>query len=95
MTNSADTVGPSAMACAASESASQSGTSSCEASDSSPTDFRKDIGDLQEEALSSEFMNWTYKNVGLLGERNREMAEQAVELRSVGSFKDERLTEDD
>ncbi len=50
------------------------------------------MGELQDDSLygmSHEFTNWTFKNVELLGERNREMAEQAVELRGGGSFRDE------
>lgn len=33
-------------------------------------------------AQDSQFTNWSYKNVELLNERNREMAEQLAELRT-------------
>lgn len=57
----------------------------------SPREPGEDIGDIPDVALtelSNEFHNWTYKNVELLGERNREMAEQAAEMRSESSSKD-------
>ena len=78
--------------------ASQAGSdiSSSETSDQSPSAFQKDIGELQDDVasgMSQEFSDWTYKNVGLLGERNREMAEQAAELRSIGSFREEKPTD--
>ena len=76
----------------AADSVTESGGSSSDGSDSSPSAFRRDVGELQDDTLygmSHEFTNWTFKNVELLGERNREMAEQAVELRGGGSSKDE------
>lgn len=36
----------------------------------------------EEGASDQQFLDWSYKNVELLNERNREMAEQLVELRS-------------
>jgi len=56
-------------------------------SDNSPTTFRRDGGACSEGcatplACPGEFLNWSYKNVELLGERNREMAEQIAEHRS-------------
>lgn len=64
-----------------------SGNSSSSTDDNSPTTFRRDGGALSGEyatppACSEEFLNWSYKNVELLGERNREMAEQMSEHRS-------------
>jgi hypothetical protein len=63
-----------------------SGDSSSGNSDNSPTTFRRDMGVVSDEcatplACPDEFLNWSFKNVELLGERNREMAEQFAENR--------------
>ena len=73
------------------ESATGSEASSSSVSVTSPSQLGRDAGEIPDIALaelSNEFQNWTYKNVELLGERNREMAEQAAELRSESSSKD-------
>ena len=72
-------------AAAPSPTASDSG-SSVSTSGGSPSAFAGDIASAPEDAVigaaGNQFMNWSYKNVELLGERNREMAEQFAELRN-------------
>lgn len=73
---------------------SGSEASSSPMSDQSPSGTGRGAAELPDEALqsmSNDFTNWTFKNVELLGERNREMAEQAVGMRGGNSFKEERL----
>ena len=67
-----------------SPTASDSG-SSVSTCGGSPSAFAGDMAGAPEDAVvgaGNQFMNWSYKNVELLGERNREMAEQFAELRN-------------
>ena len=71
-------------AAAPSPTASDSG-SSVSTSGGSPSAFAMNMAGAPDDAMlaaGNQFMNWSYKNVELLGERNREMAEQFAELRN-------------